>query len=67
VRHRDSDLEGLLAGIINTAIPLGTAHRLGVVASVTAGLLSDGFADVPRAGFSTCVAAASWGSCWPVG
>jgi MFS family permease len=59
--HPDSDLEGLLAGILNTAIQLGTALGLGLVASVTAGLLSHGLADALRAGFLTCVAAALLG------
>jgi MFS family permease len=56
--HPDSDIEGLLAGVLNTAIQLGTALGLGLVASVTAALLSHGLADALRAGFLTCVAAA---------
>jgi MFS family permease len=59
--HPDSDIEGLLAGILNTAIQLGTALGLGLVASVTAALLSQGFADALRAGFLTCVAASLLG------
>jgi len=39
----------------------GTALGLGLVASVTAALLSHGLADALRAGFLTCVAAALLG------
>jgi MFS family permease len=59
--HPDPDIEGLLAGVLNTAIQLGTALGLGLVASVTAALLSRGLADALRAGFLTCVAAALLG------
>jgi MFS family permease len=59
--HPDPDIEGLLAGLLNTAIQLGTAIGLGAVASVTAALLSHGLADALRAGFLTCVAAALLG------
>jgi MFS family permease len=59
--HPDSNIEGLLAGVLNTAIQLGTALGLGLVASVTAALLSHGLADALRAGFLTCVAAALLG------
>jgi MFS family permease len=59
--HPASDIEGLLAGVLNTAIQLGTALGLGLVASVTAAWLSHGLAEALRAGFVTCAAAALLG------
>jgi MFS family permease len=56
--HPDSGVEGLLAGVLNTSIQLGTALGLGLVASVTAALLSHGLADALRGGFLTCTVAA---------
>jgi MFS family permease len=56
--HPDSEIEGLLAGVLNTSIQLGTALGLGLVASVTAALLPHGLADALRGGFLTCTAAA---------
>lgn len=56
--HPDAEVEGLLAGVLNTAIQLGTAVGLGIVATVTAALLARGLADALRAGFLVCLAAA---------
>jgi MFS family permease len=56
--HPEADLEGVLSGVLNAAIQLGTGVGLAVVASVTGALLDDGLVRALGGGFLVCLVAA---------